>query len=118
MYIYLQISSTDVAMCIDEITGVMKDLTKETDLQNDFLTENNVQKDFTAEDLCILKAMFLELEKAIDSIELKNRNEGDTLPGGFIFELLEKAEVSNYKVLQRHIFTMKYTQLMRHFHNS
>lgn len=81
-------------MCIDEITGVMQDIAKEVELQNDFLTENNVQKDFTAEDLCILKAMFLELEKAIDSIELKNVNEGDTLPGGFIFELLEKAEAS------------------------
>jgi len=80
-------------MCIDEVTAVMQDMTKESDQQNDFLSENNVQKDFTAEDLCILKAMFLELEKAIDSIELKNRNEGDTFPGGYIFELLEKIEV-------------------------
>ncbi|XP_014482362.1 PREDICTED: regulator of telomere elongation helicase 1 homolog [Dinoponera quadriceps] len=92
----LQISSTDVAMCIDEVTGIMQDIAKEAELQNDFLTEN-VQRDFTAEDLCILKAMFLELEKAIDSIELKNRNEGDTLPGGFIFELLEKAELTHGK---------------------
>lgn len=79
-------------MCIDEITGVMQDMAKDTELQNDFSTEN-VQKDFTAEDLCILKAMFLELEKAIDFIEVKKRDEGDTYPGGFIFELLEKAEV-------------------------
>lgn len=81
-------------MCIDEITGVMQDMAKDEDLQNDFLSENNAQKDFTAEDLCILKTMFLELEKAIDSIELKNCNEGDTYPGGFIFELLEKIEVT------------------------
>lgn len=81
-------------MCIEEVTAVMQDMTKD-DLQNDFLSDNNVQKDFTAEDLCILKAMFLELEKAIDSIELKNRTEGDTFPGGYIFELLEKAEVTN-----------------------
>lgn len=72
----------------------MKDIVKDADLENDFLSENNVQKDFTAEDLYILKTMFLELEKAIDSIELKNRNEGDTFPGGFIFELLEKVEVN------------------------
>lgn len=83
-------------MCIDEITGVMKDMTTDTDMQNDLFLENNVQKDFTAEDLYILKAIFLGLEKAIDSIELKNRNEGDTYPGGFIFELLEKAEVINF----------------------
>ncbi|KAL0109407.1 hypothetical protein PUN28_014465 [Cardiocondyla obscurior] len=93
----LQISSTDVAMCIDEVTAVMKDVAKESDQQNDFLSEVNVQKDFTAEDLCILKAMFLELEKAIDSIEIKNRNEGDTYPGGFIFELLEKIELTHGK---------------------
>lgn len=72
----------------------MKDMAKDIDLENDFSPENNVQKDFTAEDLYILKAMFLELEKAVDSIELKNRNEGDTFPGGFIFELLEKIEVN------------------------
>lgn len=85
-------------MCIDEVTAVMQDMAKDSE-QNDFLSENNVQKDFTAEDLCILKAMFLELEKAIDSIELKNRTEGDTFPGGFIFELLEKIEVEifNFK---------------------
>lgn len=86
-------------MCIDEVTGVMQDMAKEADLQNDFLSDNNVQKDFTAEDLCILKAMFLELEKAIDSIELKNRTEGDTFPGGYIFELLEKIEVIHFLIL-------------------
>lgn len=82
-------------MCIDEVTAVMRDMAKDSE-QNDFLSENIVQKDFTAEDLCILKAMFLELEKAVDSIELKNRNEGDTFPGGYIFELLEKIEVGNF----------------------
>lgn len=114
--ICLQISSTDVAMCIDEVTGVMQDMAKETELQNDFLSENNVQRDFSAEDLCILKAMFLELEKAIDAIELKNRNEGDTLPGGYIFELLEKAEVINFNVFH-HIINMKYTLLIYNFNS-
>jgi len=82
-------------MCIDEITTVMQNMTKDEDLHTDFLSDNNIQKDFTAEDLCILKAMFLELEKAIDSIQLKN-TEGDTFPGGYIFELFEKAEVINF----------------------
>ncbi|XP_025996451.1 regulator of telomere elongation helicase 1 homolog isoform X2 [Solenopsis invicta] len=94
----LQISSTDIAMCIDEVTSVMQDMAKNSDQQSfDFLSENNVQKDFTAEDLCLLKAMFLELEKAIDSIELKNSSEGNTFPGGFIFELLEKVELTHGK---------------------
>ena len=52
-----------------------------------------VPKDFSADDLCILKAMFLELEKGIDQIELK-KVEGETFPGSFIFELLEKADVN------------------------
>ncbi|XP_076231617.1 regulator of telomere elongation helicase 1 [Calliopsis andreniformis] len=95
----LQISSTDVAMCIDEITAVMEDMARDAERQNDFLMENseNVQKDFTADDLCILKAMFLELEKAIDSIKIVKRDEGDTLPGGYIFELLEKAQITHGK---------------------
>lgn len=85
-------------MCIDEVTAVMQDIAKNLDDQNDFLSENNVQKDFTAEDLCILKTMFLELENAIDSITLKNRSEGDTFPGGYIFELLEKIEVKRFLI--------------------
>ncbi|KAG7204915.1 hypothetical protein KM043_005307 [Ampulex compressa] len=95
----LQISSTDIAMCIDEITGVMQDVAKDMELQNDFLVENNgnMQKDFTPEDLCILKTMFLELEKAVDSIDLKKSDEGQTLPGGYIFELLAKAELTHGK---------------------
>lgn len=70
---------------------VAKDMNDQTELA--FEGSGNVQKDFTPEDLCILKAMFLELEKAIDEIALKNGEEGETLPGSFIFELLEKASV-------------------------
>ena len=77
----------------------MQDVANDMNDQNEFSFEasGSVQKDFTPEDLCILKTMFLELEKAIDEISLKNREEGETLPGGFIFELLEKASVSCVK---------------------
>ncbi|XP_015438136.1 PREDICTED: regulator of telomere elongation helicase 1 homolog, partial [Dufourea novaeangliae] len=94
-----QISSTDIAMCIDEITAVMEEMAHSIQKENDFLMENsgNVQKDFTADDLCILKAMFLEVEKAIDSIKIIKHKEGDTLPGGYIFELLEKAQLTHGK---------------------
>ncbi|XP_076181321.1 regulator of telomere elongation helicase 1 isoform X2 [Ptiloglossa arizonensis] len=94
----LQICSTDIAMCIDEVTAVMEDMANDVE-QNDFVIENsgNVQKDFSADDLCILKAMFLELEKAIDSIKVVKCNEGDTHPGGYIFELLEKAQLTHGK---------------------
>lgn len=84
-------------MCIDEITAVMEDMASNIEQQNDFSMESstNTQKDFTAEDLCILKTMFLELEKAIDAIEILKHDEGNTLPGGYIFELLGKAQVHN-----------------------
>lgn len=72
----------------------MKDMANETSEQNDFDTPNAVQKDFTAEDLCNLKEMFLELEKAIDAIVISRSEEGETFSGGYIFELLEKADVS------------------------
>ncbi|XP_015515534.2 regulator of telomere elongation helicase 1 homolog isoform X1 [Neodiprion lecontei] len=94
----LQISSTDIAICIDEITTVMKDVADEASSSEPaFDTASGSQKDFTPEDLCILKAMFLEFEKAIDSIEIKKKDEGETFPGGYIFELLEKAELTQGK---------------------
>lgn len=71
----------------------MKDMANE--LTDDAFSDspNVVAKDFTAEDLFILKAMFLELEKAIDEIQLDKVDEGKTFPGCYIFELLEKAQV-------------------------
>ncbi|XP_033216064.1 regulator of telomere elongation helicase 1 homolog [Belonocnema kinseyi] len=94
----LQISSTDVALCIDEVTSVMKDMSNEMS-ENDFSMDSPsvVPKDFSAEDLCILKAMFLELEKAIDDIKLDKGNDGKTFPGGYIFDLLEKADLTHGK---------------------
>lgn len=56
--------------------------------------ENDESPDFTVEDLTLLKEIFLTLEKAIDEIQIKTPNGGDTFQGGFIFGLLEKANVS------------------------
>jgi hypothetical protein len=47
--------------------------------------------DFSPEELCILKTMFLELEKVIDDMPVES--DGSTFHGGFIVELLAKAEV-------------------------
>ncbi|XP_012267857.2 regulator of telomere elongation helicase 1 homolog isoform X2 [Athalia rosae] len=94
----LQVSSTDIALCIDEITAVMKDIADEANLgEGAFDGMSGTQKDFTPEDLCILKTMFLEFEKTIDAIEIKKRDEGETFPGGYIFDLLEKVELSHGK---------------------
>lgn len=54
---------------------------------------SSTPKDFTLDDLCILKAMFLELEKALDAIPI-NKPEGETLPGEFMLDLLAKADLS------------------------
>lgn len=90
----LQIRTTDVALCIDEITHVMKSFVEGAEEQMDATMDANQPKDFTCDDLCILKEMMLALEKAIDEINVGT--EGTTFPGGFIFELLAKAEIKDH----------------------
>lgn len=90
----LQIRITDVALCIDEITHVMRSFGEQTEEQMDMTVDNTQPKDFTADDLCVLKEMMLALEKAIDEIAVGT--EGSTFPGSFIFELLSKAEVRDH----------------------
>lgn len=90
----LQIRITDVALCIDEITHVMRSFGEQTEEQMDMTVDNTQPKDFTADDLCVLKEMMLALEKAIDEIAVVT--EGSTFPGSFIFELLSKAEVRDH----------------------
>lgn len=55
--------------------------------------ENDETPDFTVEDLTLLKEVFLTLEKAIDEIQIQTPGGGDTFQGGYIFGLLEKANV-------------------------
>lgn len=61
-------------------------------VQNDM--ENNDAPDFTVDDLTLLKEIFLALEKTVDEVNLPNALEGQTFTGGYIFTLLEKANVS------------------------
>lgn len=90
----LQIKSTDVALCIDELTYVMKSFSEMNEDQIDLSSDNNTPKDFTCDDLCVLKEMMLTLEKVVDEINVDK--EGTTFPGGFIFELLSKAEIREH----------------------
>lgn len=55
--------------------------------------DDDAPKDFTVEDLALFKEMLLDLEKAVDEIEVTPITGGTTFPGGFIFELLAKANV-------------------------
>lgn len=90
----LQIRTTDVALCIDEITYIMRSFSETSDEQMDMTLDNSTPKDFTADDLCILKEIMLAFEKAIDEINVGS--EGSTFPGGYIFELLAKAEIKDH----------------------
>lgn len=98
----LQIRTTDIALCIDEITHVMKSFSETSEEQIDATVDSSQPKDFTCDDLCILKEMMLAFEKAVDDIEVGR--EGSTYPGGFIFDLLSKAEIRDHN--QMAVITM------------
>lgn len=88
----LQIRTTDVALCIDEITHVMRSFSENCE-EIEANVDNTQPKDFTCDDLCVLKEMMLSLEKAIDEITVGS--DGSTYPGSFIFELLAQAEIKD-----------------------
>ena len=74
----------------------MKALSKDDDI----LTEmTDAPKDFTIDDLVLLKEMLLALEKAIDNIEVKIPDAGETFSGSYIFDLLALANVNIHFVL-------------------
>lgn len=95
----MQITSTDITLCIEEVTEVMKALT-----EGGIDVNSNNSRTFTAEDLCMLKQTLLNFEKVLDSIELKlPLPNGTTFDGDYIFEIFRKAGVckfgTNYKGL-------------------
>lgn len=59
-------------------------------------TNENDAPDFTVDDLTLLKEIFLNLEKTVDEIKLPNPLNGETFTGGYIFSLLEMANVSAF----------------------
>lgn len=84
----IQLKSSDIALAIDEVTAVMKMLSDET------LNFDDTPKDFSADDLCILKQMLLDLEKAVDDTKIFPA--GTTFEGTYIFEIFQKAQVRRY----------------------
>lgn len=92
----LQIKSTDIALCIEEVTHVMKLMSESSEEGADFTMglDNTQPKDFTPEDLCTLKTVFLALEKAVDDINV-TPGDGVTFDGSYIFDLLSKAQISD-----------------------
>ncbi|XP_037894820.1 regulator of telomere elongation helicase 1 homolog isoform X2 [Glossina fuscipes] len=97
----VQIKSSDVAMAIDDTTHIMAAIKASGSDGQDCEDES---KDFTLDDLTLLKEMLLELEKAIDEIEVENKIEGVTLPASYIYDLLGKANL-NYKT-SKHVIVL------------
>lgn len=53
-------------------------------------------REFSDDDICVLKALFLEIEKVIDGIELSSSTNDKKMEGSYIFKLLQGADVSIY----------------------
>lgn len=51
-------------------------------------------REFSDDDICVLKALFLEIEKVIDGIELTNGTNDKKMEGSYVFKLLQGADVS------------------------
>lgn len=51
-------------------------------------------KEFSDDDICVLKALFLEIEKVIDGIELNSSTNDKKMEGSYVFKLLQCADVS------------------------
>lgn len=94
-----QIKTTDMALCIDEITQVMKHI----EITGEF-NSGDEEKTFSAEDLVLLKSMLLNLEKEIDRIALPKNNEGITYEGKYIFKILESAGINDKS--QQHVVSL------------
>ena len=86
----LQIKTTDITLCIEEVTEVMKVI---SDDSVNYIN-SDVPKDFSADELCVLKDMLLKLEKVLDEINVPNPTEGVTFGGDYIFDILEQANVT------------------------
>lgn len=85
----MQIKSTDIALCIEEVTEVMKAMDNDTST----LMDDGIPKEFSEKQLCDLKEILLNLEKAVDEIEIKGGGEMTTFDGDYMFEILGKAGV-------------------------
>ncbi|XP_055844021.1 regulator of telomere elongation helicase 1 homolog [Episyrphus balteatus] len=85
----VMIKSSDIALAIDDVTHIMKAMSE------DLLGEVSEEpRDFTLDDLALLKEMLLSLEKAVDEIQVPNKTEGATFPPSFMFEILEKGNIT------------------------
>lgn len=93
----MQIKSSDIALCIDDVTSIMKVMDNSVAIPED----DESKKDFTIDDLALLKEMLLSLEKTVDEVPVLFSQGGNTFPGTYIFEIFEKANIKegNYHII-------------------
>ncbi|KAJ6638998.1 Regulator of telomere elongation helicase 1 like [Pseudolycoriella hygida] len=85
----IQMTSSEIAVCIDDVTHLMKSMSEGLEIETDD------KKDFTIDDLAILKEDLLNLEKAVDAIKMPNNQGGVTFEGSYIFTLLDEANITS-----------------------
>lgn len=90
-YISTQIKSSDLALAIDDATYIMKTLASTL---SDGQDGDDDSKDFSLDDVTHFKEILLNLEKCMDDIKLQNEAQGTTYPPSFLYEVLNKANVS------------------------
>ncbi|XP_043245532.1 regulator of telomere elongation helicase 1-like [Amphibalanus amphitrite] len=91
----LQLRSTDIALCVDELTHVLTQLVAPEAGADPEFTSAAAAAELSAENLALMKTMLLELERAIDAIPLPNAADGAHFPGSYMFELLERAQITH-----------------------
>lgn len=91
----IQVSSTDIALAIEDVSFIMKSLSEDLVVAS----TDPGEKDFTLDDLALLKDMMLNFEKAVDDIQLDFSKGEQTFDGGYIFTLLQQANVSFIYIL-------------------
>lgn len=84
----IQLKSSDLALCIQEVTDIMKKMDDDVKLglSEEFGGSDQEGANFSLEDLATLKELFLRLETNIDNLSV-NLSEGSTYPGNFRFEI-------------------------------
>lgn len=87
-----QLTSSDIAMSIDDITHIMKNL-EESQANISILGESENEVDISPEDCAKLKEILLDFEKQIDAID-QVTTAGRTFPGAKIFDYLGAANIT------------------------
>lgn len=102
----VQIASSDIATCTEDITHIMK-LLDDNERLNILPVGEDSAPDFTIEDCAKLKEIVLAFEQEIDKID-QVTSKGRTFPGGKVFEYLNAVNINQetYQMIVKIIESM------------